>query len=170
MITVKGISNQDFNEKKCLLRLDLNIPISENGQILDDTRIRESKPSIDYLLEQNTKVIIVSHMGRPKGKYSSELSFENLLSDFEKILKRKIVLVPFSDQEDALKIINSLDFGTLFLLDNNSSLSCFKILSNPVLPINCDGSILYRLPFIVSSRELIGYIIFKASIGFCNKV
>ena len=118
MITVKAISNQDFNEKKCLLRLDLNIPISENGQILDDTRIRESKPSIDYLLEQNTKVIIVSHMGRPKGKYSSELSFENLLSDFEKILKRKIVLVPFSDQEDALKIINSLDFGTLFLLDN----------------------------------------------------
>ena len=118
MITVKGISNQDFNGKKCLLRLDLNIPISENGQILDDTRIRESKPSIDYLLEQNTKVIIVSHMGRPKGKYSSELSFENLLSDFEKILKRKIVLVPFSDQEDALKIINSLDFGTLFLLDN----------------------------------------------------
>ena len=74
MITVKGISNQDFNGKKCLLRLDLNIPISENGQILDDTRIRESKPSIDYLLEQNTKVIIVSHMGRPKGKYSSELS------------------------------------------------------------------------------------------------
>ena len=118
MITVKGISNQDFNEKKCLLRLDLNIPISENGQILDDTRIRESKPSIDYLLEQNTKVVIVSHMGRPKGKYSSELSFENLLSDFEKILKRKIVLVPFSDQEDALKIINSFDFGTLFLLDN----------------------------------------------------
>ena len=118
MITVKGISNQDFNGKKCLLRLDLNIPIAENGQILDDTRIRESKPSIDYLLEQNTKVIIVSHMGRPKGKYSSELSFENLLSDFEKILKRKIVLVPFSEQEDALKIINSLDFGTLFLLDN----------------------------------------------------
>ena len=118
MITVKGISNQNFNGKKCLLRLDLNIPISENGQILDDTRIRESKPSIDYLLEQNTKVVIVSHMGRPKGKYSSELSFENLLGDFEKILKRKIVLVPFSDQEDALKIINSLDFGTLFLLDN----------------------------------------------------
>jgi phosphoglycerate kinase len=118
MIKIKGIKKEKFTNKKCLLRLDLNIPLSESGEILDDTRIIESKPSIDFLIEQGAKVIIISHIGRPKGKYVDKLSFKHLLNEIESRIKKNIVFIDFNNQSEALSIINSKDNGTLFMLDN----------------------------------------------------
>ena len=118
MIKIKGIQNKNFNNKKCLLRLDLNIPLSESGEILDDTRIIESKPSIDFLIDQGAKVIIISHIGRPNGEYVENLSFVKLLSEIEYKINRKIVFIDFEHQLDILNIIDSHEKGTLFMLEN----------------------------------------------------
>ena len=118
MIKIKGIQKEKFNNKKCLLRLDLNIPLSESGEILDDTRIIESKPSIDFLINQGAKVIIISHIGRPKGEFVEKLSFKHLINEIELRIKKEIVFINYKDQKDALNIINSKDNGTLFMLDN----------------------------------------------------
>ena len=118
MIKIKGIQNKNFNNKKCLLRLDLNIPLSESGEILDDTRIIESKPSIDFLIDQGAKVIIISHIGRPNGEYVENLSFVKLLSEIEYKINRKIVFIDFEQQLDILNIIDSHEKGTLFMLEN----------------------------------------------------
>jgi len=118
MIKIKGIQKEKFSNKKILLRLDLNIPLSESGVILDDTRIIESRASIDFLLDQGSKVIVISHIGRPKGKYVESLSFKHLLKDIESRLERDIVFINFEDQSDALKIIDSHKNGTLFMMEN----------------------------------------------------
>lgn len=118
MIKIKGIQKEKFNNKKCLLRLDLNIPLSESGEILDDTRIIESKPSIDFLINQGAKVIIISHIGRPKGEFVEKLSFKHLINEIELRIKKEIIFIDYKDQKDALNIINSKDNGTLFMLDN----------------------------------------------------
>ena len=66
---------QEINKKKVLLRLDLNVPLT-NGMISDETRIIKILPTLNYLLEKKAKIIIISHIGRPKGKINSELSMK----------------------------------------------------------------------------------------------
>ena len=72
---MKSIQSKDIDleRKKILLRLDLNVPI-ENGQITDTNRIEKIIPTLKYLLEKKAKIIIISHVGRPKGKVNKDLS------------------------------------------------------------------------------------------------
>ena len=70
-LTLKDI---DLNGKKVLMRVDFNVPLKENGEILDDTRIKAALPSIEYILSQNASLILMSHLGRPKGKKDPKLS------------------------------------------------------------------------------------------------
>ena len=118
MVKIKSILNNNFFGKKCLLRLDLNIPLSNKGKILDDTRIIESIPTIDYLLGQSAKVIILSHIGRPKGKYNEEYSFKPLLNEIGSKLKQEICFIEYKNLSKISDIIKSKPNGTLFLLDN----------------------------------------------------
>ena len=90
MVRIKSIVGSNFSDKTCILRLDLNIPLSEDGEILDDTRILESIPTIDYLINQSAKVIIISHIGRPKGKFNKNYSFKPLIQDISKRINRKL--------------------------------------------------------------------------------
>lgn len=118
MININSIVSGNFKNKNCLLRLDLNIPLSKDGDILDDTRIMESIPTIDFLLNQSAKVIIISHIGRPLGKYDEKLSFKKLIKIIEEKIKRKIFFIKFEDQYNIKNIVASLPFGTLFMIDN----------------------------------------------------
>ena len=80
---MKSIKDQaDLNQKNILLRLDLNVPL-KNGAITDTTRIDKILPTIKYLLEKNAKIIILSHVGRPKGKVVKELSLEPICEDLK---------------------------------------------------------------------------------------
>ena len=74
---------ENLNQKKILLRLDLNVPL-ENGVITDTTRIDKILPVIEFLLNKNSKIIIISHIGRPEGKKNKDLSLKPICENLEK--------------------------------------------------------------------------------------
>ncbi len=118
MIKINTIKGNNFDTKKCLLRLDLNIPLSDTGEILDDTRIIESIPTIDYLQSQSAIIIIISHIGRPKGKFVKDLSFSNIYKKIEKLMNKIIHFIPFEEQNNINKILSKAIPGEIYLLDN----------------------------------------------------
>ena len=93
----------NLSKKKILLRLDLNVPL-DNGRITDTTRIDKIIPTINFLLENNAKIIILSHMGRPKGKIMNKLSLKPICEDLKNKLNENIELITKN-----LKEINSSD-------------------------------------------------------------
>ena len=80
----------NLSKKKILLRLDLNVPL-DNGKITDTTRIDKIIPTINFLLKNDAKIIILSHVGRPKGKFVDELSLEPICKTLEKKTNIKIL-------------------------------------------------------------------------------
>ena len=84
--------NKDLNGKLVLLRLDLNVPIN-NGKITDETRINKILPIFKYLIERKSKIIVISHIGRPKGEKNEALSLKPICENLEKKLLKKIKLV-----------------------------------------------------------------------------
>jgi len=83
---------ENLNQKKVLLRLDLNVPI-KNGIITDQTRIDKVLPIINFLLSKKTQIIVISHVGRPKGKKNNDLSMRPICENLEKKIRRKIKLI-----------------------------------------------------------------------------
>ena len=90
---------QNLNQKKVLLRLDLNVPL-KNGKILDQTRINKILPVIKFLLNNNAKIIIVSHVGRPQGKKNKDLSLKPIRENIEKKINKKIRII----EDDIFKL------------------------------------------------------------------
>ncbi len=90
MNNIKDFEN--LNQKKILLRLDLNVPLKD-GVITDQTRINKIIPVIEFLLNKNSKIIIISHVGRPKGKINNDLSLKPICENLEKKINRKIKLI-----------------------------------------------------------------------------
>ena len=90
---MKSIKEEtSLNNKRILLRLDLNVPII-GDKITDTTRIDKILPTLKFLISQNAKIIIISHVGRPKGKVVNELSLRPICKDLEMKLKQKIKLI-----------------------------------------------------------------------------
>ena len=93
--------HENLNEKKVLLRLDLNVPLKD-GVITDQTRIEKIIPVVEFLLEKNSKILIISHVGRPKGNVNKELSLKPVCENLEKKIKRNIKFI----DEDIFKLKN----------------------------------------------------------------
>ena len=90
---MKSIKDElNLSEKKILLRLDLNVPL-DNGKIIDTTRIDKIIPTISFLLKNDAKIIILSHVGRPKGKIMNELSLKPICEDLKNKLNVDIKLI-----------------------------------------------------------------------------
>ena len=90
---MKSIKDQEnLNQKKVLLRLDLNVPLKD-GIIIDQTRINKILPVIDFLLKKKSKIIIISHIGRPKGKVNNDLSLKPVCENLEKKINQDIQLL-----------------------------------------------------------------------------
>ena len=99
---------RDLRDKKVLLRLDLNVPL-QDGFIKDETRINKILPILKFLLKANSKIIIVSHIGRPKGNINLELSLKPICENLENKLSQKVKLI----SEDLRKIKNKDLFNNL---------------------------------------------------------
>lgn len=113
--TVKDIS---IKSKRVLLRVDFNVPLDENGRITDDTRIVKSLETIRYCLDQNAKVILMSHWGRPKGKAESKSSLRPAAEHLAKLLGKKISLLPDCVGPVVESTVRNLKEGEVVLLEN----------------------------------------------------
>ncbi len=109
-----------LKDKKVFLRLDLNVPI-KNGQIIDDTRIREALPSIQFLLEQGARLVLASHLGRPKGNSAEDrakYTLEPVAQDLAQKLKREVILVEAPDSDAPRGLLAEAKFDKVILLEN----------------------------------------------------
>lgn len=118
MLNKKSIQDIDVNGKKVLVRVDFNVPIDENGSITDDRRIREALPTIKYLREHNAKVILMSHLGRPKGKFNMKYSLKPVAERLSKNLGADVKLAGDVIGDEVLAMVNSLKESDVMLLEN----------------------------------------------------
>lgn len=114
---MKSIKEVDVKNKKVLVRADFNVPL-EKGRILDDSKIRAHLPTIEYIIKNGAKVILLSHLGRPKGKKVKEFSLKPVAKILENILKRSVKFFPEAWGQGAKATVRKLKPGEVCLLEN----------------------------------------------------
>ncbi|MDI3310368.1 MAG: phosphoglycerate kinase [Thermoanaerobacterium sp.] len=114
----KTVRDIDVKGKKVLVRVDFNVPMDSEKNITDDTRIKAALPTIQYLLDNNAKVILVSHLGRPKGKFNMEYSMKPVAKRLSELLGKQVIVADDVIGEDAKAKANALKDGEVLLLEN----------------------------------------------------
>ena len=114
----KTVRDIDVNGKKVLVRCDFNVPQDENGNITDNRRIVSSLETIKYLLDNNAKVILTSHLGRPKGEVKKEFSLAPIAKELSKLLDKEVKLATDVIGENAKKLTSEMQNGEIVLLEN----------------------------------------------------
>lgn len=115
---MKTINDFNFNNKKALVRVDFNVPQSADLKVTDKSRIVAVKPTIDKILNDGGSVILMTHLGRPKGKVSEEFSLKNIVSEIEEVLGKEVQFCPDCMGEDAINLTGKLAPGEILLLEN----------------------------------------------------
>ena len=113
----KSILNIDTRNKRLLIRADLNVPIN-NNKISDETRIERFCSGISKLLKKNTKIIIITHLGRPKGKEDLSLSNRILLKPLKKYLNKEIIFSSNPISTSAIESSKRLKNNQILLCEN----------------------------------------------------
>ena len=115
-MTIRDI---DVAGKRVLVRVDFNVPVdAETGEITDDSRIRAALPTIEYLIGQNARVILMSHLGRPKGKVSDKLRLAPVAKRLSELLGQQVAVTTDCIGPDAEKAAAGLESGRVVLLEN----------------------------------------------------
>jgi len=114
----KTISELDIAGRRVFIRVDFNVPLTAAGGVSDDTRIRESLPTIKYAIEQGARVVLASHLGRPKGKPDKKYSLEPVAARLAELIQADVTLTDEPVGDGAKKVVNDLRAGTVALLEN----------------------------------------------------
>ena len=114
----KTVKDIDLKGKKVLVRCDFNVPMDENKNITDNRRIVAALPTIKYLLEQNCKVVLCSHLGRPKGEFKPEYSLKPVAKELSKLLGQEVIMAEDVIGDDAKNKAENLKNGEILLLEN----------------------------------------------------
>ena len=115
---MKTINDYNFENKKALIRVDFNVPQDENLNVTDDTRIRAAKPTIDKILKDGGAVVLMSHLGRPKGEFNDKYSLKHIASKVSEILGVELIVANDVIGDDAKQKVNNLKPGQVLLLEN----------------------------------------------------
>lgn len=115
---MQTIHSYDFNGKKALIRVDFNVPLNENFEVTDDTRIRAALQTINKVIDGGGSPIIMSHFGRPKDGPSDKYSMRHLIAPFSKLLGKEVKLAPDCIGEEVKAIAKALKPGEVLLLEN----------------------------------------------------
>ena len=111
------IKNLDLKGKRILVRVDYNVPLN-NGLVVDDFRIRASLPTIKYCLKSGASVVLMSHLGRPKGKIIEEMSLAPVLFILEELLGKEVMFSSDCISDDAIELSQQMQPGEVHLLEN----------------------------------------------------
>ena len=115
---MKTLNDFNFENKKALIRVDFNVPLNENFEVTDATRIVSAKPTIIKILEDGGSCILMSHLGRPKGVAQDKFSLKHIAQKVEDILGVEVKFVDECVGEKAEAAANSLEPGQILLLEN----------------------------------------------------
>ncbi len=113
-----SIKDLDLKNKKVLMRVDFNVPLNDDGTIADDSRIKASLPSIRYVIDHDGSLILMSHMGRPKGKKDPKLSLKNCAIRLSELLNTDVIMAPDCIGEDVEELAKELKPRDVLLLEN----------------------------------------------------
>ena len=116
--TVRDLSDAQLRGKRALVRVDFNVPLDESGRITDDTRIRAAIPTLRFLLDRGARVVVLSHLGRPKGKPEAKYSLSPVAARLSELLGTRVNFVESTDSDEALKATNDAKPGDVVLLEN----------------------------------------------------
>lgn len=119
MVNKKSLKDMNFTGKRVLVRCDFNVPM-EDGKITDDNRIVASLPTINYLIENNAKVILMSHLGRPKGEANKKYTLEPVANRLSELLNKEVI---FAGDDNVIsanvrKQVDAMENGDILLLEN----------------------------------------------------
>ena len=114
----KTIKDIDLKGKKVFVRCDFNVPLDENGNITDNRRIVAALPTIKYLLDQNCKIILASHLGRPKGEVNPKFSLKPVANELSKLLGKEVKLAEDVVGPSAKELTSNVKEGEIVLLEN----------------------------------------------------
>ncbi|MEK7842341.1 MAG: phosphoglycerate kinase, partial [Deltaproteobacteria bacterium] len=112
------IDDLDIKGKRVLIRVDFNVPLDDKGNIAEDTRIRAVLPTINYALDEGAKVILASHLGRPKGKRVEEMSLSPIAKRLGRLLEKEVIMAPDCVGSDVEKMVATMKGGDVLLLEN----------------------------------------------------
>ncbi len=118
MFNKKSLKDIDVKGKRIFCRCDFNVPINDDGEIADDTRIKAALPTIRYLIDQGAKVILASHLGRPKGKPDPAFSLCPVATRLSQLLGQQVIMAPDSIGENIQLLAQQLNAGSVMLLEN----------------------------------------------------
>ena len=114
----KTVKDIDLKGKKVLVRCDFNVPMDEQRNITDNTRILAALPTIKYLLDNNCAIILCSHLGRPKGEFKPEFSLKPVAKELSRLLHQDVIMAEDVVGEDARAKATNLQQGQIMLLEN----------------------------------------------------
>lgn len=115
---MKTIKDIDIVGKKVFFRVDLNVPMDEHQNITDDTRIKAVLPTLQYALDHQAKLIVASHMGRPKGKKVPELSLVPVAKRLGRLLEKKVIMANDCVGSETSELLSNMKMGDVVLLEN----------------------------------------------------
>jgi phosphoglycerate kinase len=114
---MKTLNDFNFKDKKAIIRVDFNVPLDENFKVTDNTRIEAAKPTIDKIINEGGSVILMSHLGRPKG-VEEKYSLKHILAETEKVLGRSVKFANDCIGNEAVEFATNLKSGEVLLLEN----------------------------------------------------
>ena len=118
-LTVRDLSAAQLRGKRALVRVDFNVPLDEHGHVTDDTRIRAAIPTIELLLERGARVVLLSHLGRPKARPEPKYTLEPVARRLQELMpRREVIFVESTDTDEAQKASVELEAGQILLLEN----------------------------------------------------
>lgn len=121
--TVRDLADDQLNGRRALVRADFNVPLSDEGDIGDDTRIRAALPTLRVLLDRGARPIVLSHLGRPEGKPVAKYSLRPVASRLSELLGVKVTFVESTNSDEAIAASKALARGEVLLLENTRFLA-----------------------------------------------
>ena len=115
---MKTIQDYNFKDKKALVRVDFNVPQDADLKVTDNTRIQAVKPTVEKILNDGGSVILMTHLGRPKGKVNPEFSLKSIVPEIEKVLGHEVKFCPDCIGAEAEQMASELKPGEILLLEN----------------------------------------------------
>lgn len=114
----KTLKDMDFKGKKVLVRVDFNVPLKD-GKVTDTTRIKAALPTIEYLIREEAKVLLISHLGRPGGEVKEDLRMDPVAKELANLLNKEVKKADDSIGEDVKEAADNLENGEVLLLENS---------------------------------------------------